>query len=606
MPQSTYSRNNGIELIPTGEKAGIWGTATNDNFNLIDDAIDGTVEITLGSDTYTITVSEGAPVTEGRKKVLHFRGTIGNDCNINFTPLDMQKYYFVINETDGGKAIIFRQGQGSVYRLENGYANVIYLDGMGDTSSCYGILAKMQFQSLRVDIPAAAVPPYDEIQLNGKTKITGSLTTTGNTTVGGTLAVTGASTLTGNVTMAGTLNVTGALTGTSASLSTTLTVSGATTLNGSLGVFGGTTFYAAVHASSTLRVDMGGDAVYDMYYRGATGFMARLGAAGAGAYLRSGTGGIPQWQSGEMPIGISIPGGVQGLIHFTWNNVLWHNSYLVFDAAKQYLGVGVSVPSYVLEISGAPTADNTTLCIDGRSDRGRRVLYRAAGVDRFDIGVTAELASNFYVQRYQDDGTALNSILIYRETGRILMGLATDAGGSVNMFGLGAGEPALAVRNHPAQVGPIQIWKSNAGTQVASVENDGSYTGKLSLTSVLLNKIGRLTPQAAGPIDVNKGALMFCGDIGVYNSTQYLAFRYGTGNSYASVFLMLPPLGAGGQSTGLTWSANYATTSVQIFATREGQEPPSFEEAQAASDAQIVDRILSRPNLVARLREALR
>jgi hypothetical protein len=44
---STYTLNNGIELIATGEQSGTWGDTTNVNLGLIDTALDGQVTITL-------------------------------------------------------------------------------------------------------------------------------------------------------------------------------------------------------------------------------------------------------------------------------------------------------------------------------------------------------------------------------------------------------------------------------------------------------------------------------------------------------------------------------------------------------------------------------
>jgi hypothetical protein len=61
---STYTTNNGIELIATGEQSGTWGATTNTNLSLVDAALDGQVTITL-----IATGSSGSPnalpVTDG-------------------------------------------------------------------------------------------------------------------------------------------------------------------------------------------------------------------------------------------------------------------------------------------------------------------------------------------------------------------------------------------------------------------------------------------------------------------------------------------------------------------------------------------------------------
>ena len=55
---STYTTNNGIELIATGEQSGTWGSTTNTNLELLDASLDGQVTVTLAS-----TGTSGSPNT---------------------------------------------------------------------------------------------------------------------------------------------------------------------------------------------------------------------------------------------------------------------------------------------------------------------------------------------------------------------------------------------------------------------------------------------------------------------------------------------------------------------------------------------------------------
>ena len=620
---SSYSQNLGMELIATGEKGGVWGNVTNHNLEWLDDSIDGYVDIILGSDKYTITTSPGADVPEGRKKVLRFTGSLGQDCTVTIAPASAQKLYFVINNTKGvgndpnpatWKALIFTQGSGPPYRLEPGCANIISCDGRGANATVIGVLKNLSLESLRVDGP---------ITLNGAVTAT-SLSVTSNASVGGTLNVTGASTLTGNVTMSGTCSVTGALTGSTATLSGRLDVGTDAKINGGIHVVGGATFSSLITAAGNIALTVGGDALYDMWYRGSTGNFARLAAGANGSYLRAGAAGVPQWVASEIKLGTAMPGAVQGCLLFPWNGVLSQETNLYFDASNYRLGIGTNAPQYQVHVRAPGT--HARFALDGEGYYHRSVEFMAGGANRFSFGVQADDPSvsesqYFSIVRWLDDGTPINSFLINRFTGKSLIGLATDLGGGTNILGLGATnisfppprppvtlplQPALAVGNNPAYTGAIQIWMDNQFRQVASILNDGSFTGKLSLTSVTMTKIARGTAAANGPSDVNKGSLMFVGDVGAYNANNYLAFRYGTGTSWASVFLMLPALGAGGQQTNMTWAANYGTNSVVLFAGREGEEPPSYEEAQSMNDATTLERILSRPELVARLKEALK
>ena len=46
---SSYSTDLSLELVATGEKAGLWGSITNTNLQLLQTATSGYVEVTLSS-----------------------------------------------------------------------------------------------------------------------------------------------------------------------------------------------------------------------------------------------------------------------------------------------------------------------------------------------------------------------------------------------------------------------------------------------------------------------------------------------------------------------------------------------------------------------------
>ena len=76
---STYTSNLGVEKIGAGEQAGAWGTTTNNNFDIIDRAINGVGAITLSGTTHTLTTSDGT-LSEGVRWV-----TIWHKHNYNIT-----------------------------------------------------------------------------------------------------------------------------------------------------------------------------------------------------------------------------------------------------------------------------------------------------------------------------------------------------------------------------------------------------------------------------------------------------------------------------------------------------------------------------------------
>ena len=52
---SSYTDNNKIEKIGTGEQAGTWGTTTNTNFDIVDAALSGVVTFSVSGATSNLT-----------------------------------------------------------------------------------------------------------------------------------------------------------------------------------------------------------------------------------------------------------------------------------------------------------------------------------------------------------------------------------------------------------------------------------------------------------------------------------------------------------------------------------------------------------------------
>jgi len=131
---STYTTNNGIELIGDGEQAGAWGTTTNTNFEIIDRIVNGVGTVSLSGQgaTFTLTTSNGDKTSNGMLKVITFTSA-DEACTITISPDDAQKLYFVYN--NAGHALTFKQGSsGSTVAIPNGNAKIIFADGAGATN----------------------------------------------------------------------------------------------------------------------------------------------------------------------------------------------------------------------------------------------------------------------------------------------------------------------------------------------------------------------------------------------------------------------------------------------------------------------------------------
>ena len=204
---STYTPNLGIEKITTGDQAGLWGATTNINFDIIDQAVNGILSLTLasagssGSPT-DIPISDGA-VSNGRNKFIEFTdgGDLGATAYVRLTPSDAEKIVFVRNSLSGGRAVILFQGTYSAsndFELANGKDAVLKFSGAGASATVTQVFADLVADNLTANV-------------------TGNLTgdVTGNVTGAVTGNVTG--NLTGNVTGDVTGNVTGNVTSTGSS-----------------------------------------------------------------------------------------------------------------------------------------------------------------------------------------------------------------------------------------------------------------------------------------------------------------------------------------------------------------------------------------------------
>jgi hypothetical protein len=74
---STYSTDLSLELITTGEKAGLWGTITNTNLEILQQASSGYVEVPMTSGTdVTLSLADGSSSANGKNIYLKLTGTM--------------------------------------------------------------------------------------------------------------------------------------------------------------------------------------------------------------------------------------------------------------------------------------------------------------------------------------------------------------------------------------------------------------------------------------------------------------------------------------------------------------------------------------------------
>jgi len=104
----------GTELMTTGENAGVWGTTTNTNLQIIEQISGGYTEqdIAGSADTTTLSVSDGSTGAVLGHRIIKFTGTITGNQIVTI-PLDVQQMYVLVNGTSGAYTVQFKYASGS-------------------------------------------------------------------------------------------------------------------------------------------------------------------------------------------------------------------------------------------------------------------------------------------------------------------------------------------------------------------------------------------------------------------------------------------------------------------------------------------------------------
>jgi hypothetical protein len=178
---STYTTNNGIELIATGEQSGTWGATTNTNLSLVDAALDGQVTITLiatgsSGSPNTLPVTDGS-TSNGRNRLIIFAdgGDLGGTVFVQLTPNDAEKIVYIRNSLTASRSILVFQGTYNAsndYEIPAGTTAVVYFDGGGAGAVAANVFNNAYFDSLRLGaVSVTAVLDEDDMASDSATSL---------------------------------------------------------------------------------------------------------------------------------------------------------------------------------------------------------------------------------------------------------------------------------------------------------------------------------------------------------------------------------------------------------------------------------------------------
>jgi hypothetical protein len=180
---ATYVNNLRLKEIATGDESGTWGTSTNTNLELIGESLGYATQAAFASDAdATTTVADGAT---DPARALYLKVTSGASLTTTRTltigPNTVSRVMWIENATSGSQSINISQGSGANVTIPTGAAKIVYLDGAGSGAAVVDALGQ-------VDVGDGTVTSVGGTgSVNGIT-LTGTVTSSGNLTLGGTLA----------------------------------------------------------------------------------------------------------------------------------------------------------------------------------------------------------------------------------------------------------------------------------------------------------------------------------------------------------------------------------------------------------------------------------
>ena len=128
----------GTELMTTGENAGTWGSTTNTNLQIIEEAIRGYVAVGVASADATLSLTDGSTDDSIRNSVIAFTGALAGNRII--TVPAVEKWWIMDNQTAGAYTLTVKaSGQtGVTWGASDKGTKILYSNGTDVTDTNIG------------------------------------------------------------------------------------------------------------------------------------------------------------------------------------------------------------------------------------------------------------------------------------------------------------------------------------------------------------------------------------------------------------------------------------------------------------------------------------
>ena len=129
---SSFSTNSKLELVTTGEKAGLWGTITNTNLQILEQLSTGYLSLNVASSDQALVLDNGA-TSNGKNIYIKLTGTLAANRTVTIPDTAERVMVFedaTTRESSGSiKTLTIKTVSGSGVTVPSGATVLVYSDG---------------------------------------------------------------------------------------------------------------------------------------------------------------------------------------------------------------------------------------------------------------------------------------------------------------------------------------------------------------------------------------------------------------------------------------------------------------------------------------------